>query len=84
MTKYQQIRQTIERLNETIKNSAAGLQEALYSTSTHLLLMDLARHPELMNPETRLHVAHVSDGLRTKHFSPEVKEGLTYLVGVLD
>ena len=81
--KYQQIRQTIERLKQATRESAVGLQEALYHTSTHILLMDLARHPELMNPETREHMANVSTGLRTKHFSPQVKEGLNYLVGVL-
>lgn len=69
----------IEGLKKVVEQSPHGLAEALHSSYTHFLLMDLERAPP--NEEVLGHIRAISAGLKTKVLTAKTEAGLRYLMG---
>jgi hypothetical protein len=80
MTKYQRIRNRIEGMRKVIANSPAGLEEALHSSFTQFLLLDL-ESIEGVDLTTRMKMDTIYSGLKTKKLTPEVEDALNYFIG---
>ena len=76
---YSRIKSNIAGIRRVTERSPEGLVEALHSSYTHFLLINLESTPEATEPTVQTHMHHVEIGLKNKELSPAAKEGLDYL-----